>query len=71
VRKLGGLSRRSKQRDAVTRTPYRDRSRQAGRRLKQIAQNLRRRTRQALTEIWFATPAGHVPDIPATVALHG
>jgi IS5 family transposase len=36
---------------AAGRTPFRDRSRSAGRRLKQISQTLRRRTGQALGEI--------------------
>jgi transposase, IS5 family len=51
VRSLGGLARRIKQRGAATRTPYRDRSRAAGRRLKQISRTLRRRTGQAPAEI--------------------
>ena len=51
VRTLGGLVRRIRGRGAATRTPYRDRSRQAGRRLKQIARTLRRRTGQAPTEV--------------------
>jgi IS5 family transposase len=51
VRKLGGLVRRVKARGAATRTGFRDRSRSAGRRLKQISRTLRRRTGQAPAEI--------------------
>ena len=51
VRTLGGLARRLKQRGAATRIPFRDRSRAAGRRLKQISRTLRRRTGQAPAEI--------------------
>jgi transposase, IS5 family len=51
VRKLGGLVRRVKARGAASRTRYRDRSRSAGRRLKQISRTLRRRTGQAPAEI--------------------
>jgi IS5 family transposase len=51
VRKLGGLVRRIKQRGAATRTRFRDRSRSAGRRLKQISRTLRRRTGQAPAEV--------------------
>jgi IS5 family transposase len=51
VRTLGGLAHRIKQRGAATRTGYRDRSRAAGRRLKQISRTLRRRTGQAPAEI--------------------
>jgi IS5 family transposase len=51
VRKLGGLVRRVKARGAATRTGFRDRSRSAGRRLKQISRSLRRRTGQAPAEI--------------------
>jgi transposase, IS5 family len=51
VRKLGGLVRRVKGRGAATRTGFRDRSRSAGRRLKQISRSLRRRTGQAPAEI--------------------
>jgi transposase, IS5 family len=50
VRKLGGLV-RVKGRGAATRTGFRDRSRSAGRRLKQISRSLRRRTGQAPAEI--------------------
>ena len=51
IRKLGGLVRRIKQRGAATRTGFRDRSRSAGRRLKQISRTLRRRTGQAPAEV--------------------
>jgi transposase, IS5 family len=51
VRKLGGLVRRIKGRGAATRTRFRDRSRSAGRRLKQISRTLRRRTGQAPVEV--------------------
>jgi transposase, IS5 family len=51
VRKLGGLVRRVKAGGAATRTGFRDRSRSAGRRLKQISRSLRRRTGQAPAEI--------------------
>jgi IS5 family transposase len=51
VRKLGGLVRRVKANGAATRTRFRDRSRSAGRRLKQISRTLRRRTGQAPAEI--------------------
>jgi transposase, IS5 family len=51
VRKLGGLIRRVKGRGAATRTRFRDRSRSAGRRLKQISRTLRRRTGQAPEEV--------------------
>jgi IS5 family transposase len=51
VRKLGGLVRRVKARGAATRTGFRDRSRSAGRRLKQISRTLRRRTGQAPAEV--------------------
>jgi transposase, IS5 family len=51
VRKLGGLVRRVKARGAASRTRFRDRSRSAGRRLKQISRTLRRRTGQAPAEI--------------------
>src|SRR6266700_1212199 len=46
-----GWSAASKQRGAATRTPFRDRSRAAGRRLWQISRTLRRRTGQAPAEI--------------------
>jgi transposase, IS5 family len=51
VRKLGGLVRRVQGRGAATHTAYRDRSRSAGRRLKQISKTLRRRTGQAPSEV--------------------
>jgi len=51
VRTLGGLARRIRGRGAATRTAYRNRSRAAGRRLKQISRTLRRRTGQAPAEI--------------------
>jgi transposase, IS5 family len=51
VRKLGGLVRRVKRRGVATRTRFRDRSRSAGRRLKQISRTLRRRTGQAPAEV--------------------
>jgi IS5 family transposase len=51
VRKLGRLVRRIRGRGAATRTAFRDRSRAAGRRLKQISRTLRRRTGQAPAEV--------------------
>lgn len=51
VRKLGLLVRRIKEAGAARRTRFRDRSRSAGRRLKEISRTLRRRTGQALGEI--------------------
>jgi IS5 family transposase len=51
VRRLGGLVRRVKDRGAAARTGFRDRSRSAGRRLKQISRTLRRRTGQAPAEV--------------------
>jgi IS5 family transposase len=45
VRKLGGLVCRVKGRGAASRTRFRDRGRAAGRRMKQLARTLRRRTR--------------------------
>jgi IS5 family transposase len=51
VRTLGGLVRRIHGRGAATRTAFRDRSRSAGRRLKQISRTLRRRTGQAPGEV--------------------
>ena len=44
VRKLGGLVRRIKAQGAASRTRFRDRGRAAGRRMKQLARTLRRRT---------------------------
>jgi IS5 family transposase len=51
VRKLGGLVRRIKGRGAATRTRFRDRGRAAGRRMKQLARTLRRRTGVAMGEV--------------------
>jgi transposase, IS5 family len=51
VRKLAGLVRQIKGRGAATRSGFQDRSRSAGRRLKQISRTLRRRTGQASAEI--------------------
>jgi IS5 family transposase len=51
VRKLGGLVRRIKARGAATRTPFRDRGRAAGRRLKQLARTVKRRSGEALAEV--------------------
>jgi transposase, IS5 family len=51
VRKAGGLVRRIKARGAASRTRFRDRGRAAGRRLKQLARTLRRRTGVAMAEV--------------------
>jgi IS5 family transposase len=51
VRKLGGLVRRIKARGAASRTRFRDRGRAAGRRMKQLARTLRRRTGVAMAEV--------------------
>jgi IS5 family transposase len=51
VRKLGGLVRRIKGRGAASRTRFRDRGRAAGRRMKQLARTLRRRTGVAMGEV--------------------
>src|SRR4029453_5488730 len=51
VRKLGGLVRRIKGRGAAGRTRFRDRGRAAGRRMKQLARTLRRRTGVAMGEV--------------------
>jgi IS5 family transposase len=51
VRKLGGLVRRVKARGAASRTRFRDRGRAAGRRMKQLARTLRRRTGVAMVEV--------------------
>jgi transposase, IS5 family len=51
VRKLGGLVRRVKVRGAASRTRFRDRGRAAGRRMKQLARTLRRRTGVAMAEV--------------------
>jgi IS5 family transposase len=64
VRKLGGLVRRIKGRGAVSRTRFRDRGRAAGRRMKQLARTLRRRTGVAMGE-WIGSPA-RSPGSPGT-----
>jgi transposase, IS5 family len=51
VRKLGGLVRRIKAQGAAPRTRFRDRGRAAGRRMKQLAHSLRRRTGAAMAEV--------------------
>jgi IS5 family transposase len=51
VGKLGGLVRRIKAHGAASRTRFRDRSRAAGRRLRQLTQTLRRRGGQAPAEV--------------------
>jgi transposase, IS5 family len=51
VRTVGGLVRRRKARGAARRTAFRDRSRSAGRRMRQLAQTLRRRTGLAMGEV--------------------
>jgi IS5 family transposase len=51
IRTTGGLVRRLKARGAATRTPFRDRGRAAGRRMRLLAQTLRRRTGVALAEV--------------------
>jgi IS5 family transposase len=51
VRKLGGLVRRVKARRAASRTRFRDRGHAAGRRMKQLARTLRRRTGAAMAEV--------------------
>lgn len=51
VRKMGGLTRRIKNRGAATRTEFRDRSRSAGKRLKMIGQKLRRRGGDSQAEV--------------------
>jgi IS5 family transposase len=51
VRTVGGLVRRLKTRGAACRTAFRDRSRSAGRRMRQLAQTLRRRTGVAMGEV--------------------
>jgi transposase, IS5 family len=51
VRKLGGLVRRIKARGAASRTRFRDRGRAVGRRMKQLARTLRRRTGVAMGEV--------------------
>jgi transposase, IS5 family len=51
VRKLGGLVRRVRGRGVASRTRFRDRGRAAGRRMKQLARTLRRRTGVAMGEV--------------------
>jgi IS5 family transposase len=51
VRKLGGLVRRVKARGAASRTRFRDRGRAAGRRMRQLARTLRRRSGVAMGEV--------------------
>jgi len=51
VRKVGGLVRRIKAQGAATRTTFRDRGRAAGRRLRQLAHALRRRSGEAMAEV--------------------
>jgi transposase, IS5 family len=51
VRTLGGLVRRLKARGAAPRTAFRDRSRSAGRRLRQLTHSLRRRSGVAMGEV--------------------
>jgi transposase, IS5 family len=51
VRKLGGLVRRVKAHGAASRTRFRDRGRAAGRRMKQLARTLRRRSGVAMAEV--------------------
>ena len=51
VRKIGGLVRRVKARGAAGRTRFRDRGRAAGRRMKQLAHSLRRRSGDAMAEV--------------------
>jgi transposase, IS5 family len=61
VRKLGGLVRRIKARGAASRTRFRDRGRAAGRRMKQLARTLRRRTGVAMGEV--DRPTGEIAQI--------
>src|SRR6266540_1784121 len=51
VRTLGGLVRRLKARGAAPRTAFRDRSRSAGRRLRELAHSLRRRSGVAMGKV--------------------
>jgi IS5 family transposase len=51
IRTTGGLVRRLKARGAASRTQFRDRSRSAGRRMRQLARTLRRRTGVAMGEV--------------------
>jgi transposase, IS5 family len=64
VRKLGGLVRRIKGRGAASRTRFRDRGRAAGRRMKQLARTLRRRSGVAMAEVDRLT--GEVATIART-----
>jgi hypothetical protein len=61
VRTTGGLVRRLKARGMASRTRFRDRSRSAGRRMRQLAQTLRRRTGVAM-----ARSTGSPPRSPAS-----
>ena len=67
VRKLGGLVRRIKARGAASQTRFRDRGRAAGRRMKQLAHSLRRRSGDAMVEVDQLT--GQVAGL-ARQALH-
>ena len=69
VRKLGGLVRRVKGRGAASRTRFRDRGRAAGRRMKQLARTLRRRSGVAMGEVDRLT--GEVAGHRAAVAAGG
>jgi IS5 family transposase len=51
VRKVGGLVRRIKARGAASQTWFRDRGRAAGRRMRQLAHSLRRRSGNAMAEV--------------------
>jgi IS5 family transposase len=51
VRKVGGLVRRIKAQGAASRTRFRDRGRAAGRRMRQLAHSLRRRSGEAMVEV--------------------
>jgi IS5 family transposase len=51
VRKVGGLVRRIKAHGAAPRTQFRDRGRAAGRRMRQLAHSLRRRSGNAMAEV--------------------
>jgi IS5 family transposase len=64
VRKLGGLVRRLKARAAASRTRFRDRGRAAGRRMKQLARTLRRRTGVAMARSTGSPPRS--PGSPGT-----
>jgi transposase, IS5 family len=64
VRKVGGLVRRIKGRGAASRTRFRDRGRAAGRRMKQLARTLRRRSGVAMAEVDRLT--GEVATIART-----